>query len=115
VSKEPADPACPARITWLGHSTVLVELDGVRLLTDPMLCDRVTHLRRTTPADAGMLHALDGILVSHLHYDYLDLPSLELPGQSTPLVVPRGAATLLRRCRFERVIEVDPEAYFRIL
>src|SRR3712207_304378 len=111
MSEEPADPAC---ITWLGHSTVLVELDGARLLTDPVFRNRVAHLRRTTPADAGMLHALDGILVSHLHYDHLDLPSLELLDRSTPVVVPRGAGRLLRRRRFEQVIEVETGEEVRI-
>ena len=111
MSEEPADPA---RITWLGHSTVLVELDGARLLTDPVLRNRVAHLRRTTPADAGILHALDAILVSHLHYDHLDLPSLELLGRSTPVVVPRGAGRLLRRRHFEQVIEVDTGGEVRI-
>jgi L-ascorbate metabolism protein UlaG (beta-lactamase superfamily) len=105
--KERADPARRARITWLGHSTVLVELDGTRLLTDPVLRDRVTHLRRTKPADAGMLYALDGVLVSHLHYDHLDYPSLERLGRSVPVVVPRGAGRLLRRRRFEQVVEVE--------
>jgi L-ascorbate metabolism protein UlaG (beta-lactamase superfamily) len=105
--KERADPARRARITWLGHSTVLVELDGTRLLTDPVLRDRVAHLRRTKPADSGMLYALDGVLVSHLHYDHLDYPSLERLGRSVPVVVPRGAGRLLRRRRFEQVVEVE--------
>jgi L-ascorbate metabolism protein UlaG (beta-lactamase superfamily) len=105
--KERPDPARRARITWLGHSTVLVELDGTRLLTDPVLRDRVAHLRRTKPADAGMLYALDGVLVSHLHYDHLDYPSLERLGRSVPVVVPRGAGRLLRRRRFEQVVEVE--------
>jgi L-ascorbate metabolism protein UlaG (beta-lactamase superfamily) len=111
MSEEPADAA---RLTWLGHSTVLVELDGARLLTDPVLRNRVAHLRRTTPADAGMLHALDGILVSHLHYDHLDLPSLEFLDRSTPVVVPRGAGRLLHRRQFEQVIEVDTGEEVRI-
>jgi L-ascorbate metabolism protein UlaG (beta-lactamase superfamily) len=112
--RERAEPARPARITWLGHSTVLVELDGTRVLTDPALRNRVAHLRRTTPADAGQLHALDGILVSHLHHDHLDLPSLERMGRSTPVVVPRGAGGLLRRRRFERIVEVDAGEEVRI-
>jgi L-ascorbate metabolism protein UlaG (beta-lactamase superfamily) len=114
VSKHPADPARPARITWLGHSTVLVELDGTRLLTDPALRKRVGHLRRDAPVDAGMLHALDGILVSHLHYDHLDFPSLEHLGRSVPVIVPRGAGRLLRRRRFERVVEVESGEEVRI-
>ena len=115
VSKERAYPARPARITWLGHSTVLVELDGVWLLTNPVLRDWVAHVRRTTPADARIAPRLDGILVSHLHYSKLATSSLELLGRSTPLVVPLRSGTLFRRCRFERVIEVDPEAYSHIL
>jgi L-ascorbate metabolism protein UlaG (beta-lactamase superfamily) len=99
--------AGPARITWLGHSTVLVELDGTRVLTDPVLRDRVAHLRRTRAADAGMLYAIDGILVSHLHYDHLDFPSLERLGRSVPVVVPRGASGLLLRRGFEQVVEVE--------
>jgi L-ascorbate metabolism protein UlaG (beta-lactamase superfamily) len=114
VSKESAGPERPARITWLGHSTVLVELDGTRVLTDPVLRDRVAHLRRTKPADAGMLYALDGILVSHLHYDHLDYPSLERLGRSVPVVVPRGAGRLLRRRRFEQVVEVETGEEVRI-
>jgi L-ascorbate metabolism protein UlaG (beta-lactamase superfamily) len=114
VSNESADPARPARLTWLGHSTVLIELDGARLLTDPVLRDRVAHLRRTTPADAVMLHALDGILISHLHHDHLDLPSLKYLGRSIRVVVPRGAGKLLRRRRFERVVEVDTGEEVRI-
>lgn len=96
VSKESADPAPPARLIWLGHSTVLIELDGARLLTDPVLRDRVAHLRRTIPADAVMLHALDGILIPHLHHDHLDLPSLRYLGRSMCVVV-LPARTLPRR------------------
>jgi L-ascorbate metabolism protein UlaG (beta-lactamase superfamily) len=114
VSKGSAGPARHAHITWLGHSTVLVELDGTRLLTDPVLRDRVAHLRRTKPADAGMLYALDGILVSHLHYDHLDFPSLERLGRSVPVVVPRGAGRLLRRRRFEQIVEVETGEEVRI-
>jgi L-ascorbate metabolism protein UlaG (beta-lactamase superfamily) len=61
-----------------------------------------------------MLHALDGVLVSHLHYDHLDLPSLERLGRSVPVVVPRGAGGLLRRRRFERILEVDAGEEVRI-
>jgi L-ascorbate metabolism protein UlaG (beta-lactamase superfamily) len=114
VNKEPADPAHTARITWLGHSTVLVELDGTRVLTDPVLRNRVAHLRRTKPADTGQLRALDGILLSHLHYDHLDFPSLERLGRSVPVVVPRGAGRLLRRRRFVQVVEVETGEEVRI-
>ena len=69
------------RITWVGHSTVLIELDGVRLLTDPVLRNRLAHLRRVgARADAGALRGVDAVLISHLHYDHLDVPSLQRLG-----------------------------------
>lgn len=86
---------------------MLIELDGVRLLTDPVLRARLAHLRRVAPVDRSALRAADAILVSHVHYDHLDLPSLEQLGRSVPIVVPRGAGALLRRRRFERVLEVE--------
>ena len=52
------------RIRWVGHSTVLVELDGVRLLTDPLLRERVVMLRRTEPLDVDDLGDLDAVLIS---------------------------------------------------
>jgi L-ascorbate metabolism protein UlaG (beta-lactamase superfamily) len=102
------------RITWLGHSTVLVELDGVGLLTDPLLRPRVLHLRRTGPVNWEALRAVSAVVVSHGHYDHLDLPSLRLLGRSLPLVVPRGAARLLQRRGFEHVLELEAGAETRI-
>ena len=72
-------------ITWVGHSTVLLELDGVRLLTDPVLRRRMMHLRRVSGgADVGALHDVDALLVSHLHYDHLDVQSLRTVGRASP-------------------------------
>jgi L-ascorbate metabolism protein UlaG (beta-lactamase superfamily) len=96
-----------ARIGYVGHATVLVELDGVRLLTDPLLRTRVAHLRRTTRVDPHTFRGVDAVLLSHAHRDHLDLPSLERVGRSIPLVVPRGLGPLLRRRRFEHVLEVE--------
>ena len=68
-----------ARIEYVGHGTVFVDLDGVRLLTAPLLRNRVAHLRRSTPVSARTRRGVDAVLVSHAHYDHLDLPSLEKP------------------------------------
>jgi L-ascorbate metabolism protein UlaG (beta-lactamase superfamily) len=95
------------RVTWVGHATVLIELGGVRLLTDPLLRNRVAHLRRSTPVAARALRGLDAVLVSHAHYDHLDLPSLEKLGKKIPVVVPRGLGGLLRKRKFESVLEVE--------
>ena len=65
------------RVTYVGHATVLLELDGMRFLTDPVLRSRLAHLRRQGPTPAGDSAAdLDAILISHLHHDHTDLPSL---------------------------------------
>ncbi len=95
-------------ITWVGHSTVLLELDGVRLLTDPVLRGRMVHLRRVSAsADVGALHDVDALLVSHLHYDHLDVKSLRLVGRATRVVVPVGAGDMLRSRGFAHVTELD--------
>jgi L-ascorbate metabolism protein UlaG (beta-lactamase superfamily) len=96
-----------AYLTWLGHSTVLVDLDGVRLLSDPVLRDRVAHLRRRGRVDPAQYTNIDAVLVSHLHFDHLDLPSLERLGHGMQLVVPRGGGALLRQRGFRRVAEVE--------
>jgi L-ascorbate metabolism protein UlaG (beta-lactamase superfamily) len=96
-----------ARIEYVGHATVFVDLDGVRLLTDPLLRNRVAHLRRSTPVAARTLRGVDAVLVSHAHYDHLDLPSLEKLGKKIPVVVPRGLGGLLRKRKFESVVEVE--------
>ncbi len=95
------------RIVFLGHSTVLIELDGVRLLTDPLLRGRVAHLRRQVPAvDMELCADPSAVLISHLHHDHVDLPSLRTLGRGTPLIVPRGAGSWLRSKGFSDVSEV---------
>jgi L-ascorbate metabolism protein UlaG (beta-lactamase superfamily) len=96
-----------ARIEYVGHATVFVDLDGVRLLTDPLLRNRVAHLRRSTPVSARTRRGVVAVLISHAHYDHLDLPSLEKLGKKIPVIVPRGLGGLLRKRRFESVIEVE--------
>lgn len=95
------------RIEYVGHATVVVDLDGVRLITDPLLRNRVAHLKRSVSVDAKALRGLDTALISHAHYDHLDLPSLEKLGKKLPIVVPRGLGGLLRKRRFESVLEVE--------
>jgi L-ascorbate metabolism protein UlaG (beta-lactamase superfamily) len=93
-------------VCWLGHSTVRFELDGVRLLTDPLLRSRVLHLRRAAPLILEGLADLDAVLISHLHYDHLDLPSLQRIRRGVPIVVPKGAGGLVRGRGFRTVVEL---------
>ena len=95
------------RIVFLGHATVLIEVDGVRLLTDPLLRGRVAHLRRQVPPVQRDLFAnVDVVLISHLHHDHLDLASLRLLGEETHVVAPAGAGAWLRRKGFATVTEL---------
>ena len=96
------------RLTWVGHSTVLIELDGTRFLTDPLLRTRVGHLRRVQPVEPISVGPLDGVLISHGHYDHLDVPSLRKLDPSTPLVVPKGGASMLRRAGRKNIVEATP-------
>jgi L-ascorbate metabolism protein UlaG (beta-lactamase superfamily) len=103
-----------ARIVFVGHSTVLIELDGVRVLTDPLLRERLLHLRRVRPvAHEGLEHP-DAVLISHLHRDHLDFPSLRRLGADTRVVVPTGAGSLLRRKGFREVTELGVGEELRI-
>jgi len=94
------------RITYVGHATTLIELGEARLLTDPILRDRLLHIRRHGPGPGPEIAAgLDAVLISHLHPDHLDFPSLRALGRETAIVVPSGGAGMLRRRRFGNVIE----------
>jgi L-ascorbate metabolism protein UlaG (beta-lactamase superfamily) len=95
------------RLTWLGHSTVLIEADGVRFLTDPVLRARVLHLRRVAASAWHDNRNVDAVLISHLHYDHLDFASLSGLRKSL-FVVPRGAGSLMRRRGFRHVVELEP-------
>jgi len=94
-------------VTYLGHATVRLEVAGARLLTDPVLRDRVGHLRRRSARIAPRAYrAIDGVVISHLHLDHLDIPSLRRLPRDVPIVLPRGGGRLLRRRGFSHVLEV---------
>jgi L-ascorbate metabolism protein UlaG (beta-lactamase superfamily) len=97
----------PIRITFVGHATVRMEIDGVSLITDPIFRRRLLHLRRhgTRPAPADRERA-DAILLSHLHLDHTDLRSLRELGDGIPLIGPPGSAGFLGRRGFGDVTEL---------
>jgi L-ascorbate metabolism protein UlaG (beta-lactamase superfamily) len=84
-------------VTWLGHSTVVLDLDGVRLVTDPLLRRHAGILRRRGPAPRREAWAgADGVLLSHLHHDHADLASLRLLA-GVPVFTAEENATWARR------------------
>lgn len=112
-------------VTWLGHATALVEIDGYRVLTDPVWGDRCSPSRtvgpqRLHPAPLPLesLPALDAVVISHDHYDHLDMSTVRALArtQRAPFVVPLGVGAHLREWGLapERIIELDWHAESRI-
>ena len=94
------------RITWVGHATVLLELDGARLLTDPILRKRIAHLRTVhPPPDRDELGPIDAVLLSHAHRDHLDIRSLRRLGRGVPVLAAQGAVRSLRRRGFRGAVD----------
>lgn len=104
-------------VTWVGHATVLVQMENLTFLTDPIWSNRASPARWFGPnrfVKPGLsikdLPAIDFVLISHNHYDHLDLPTLrKLAKRSadTKFFVPLGNAALLRKNGIDRVQELD--------
>jgi L-ascorbate metabolism protein UlaG (beta-lactamase superfamily) len=105
------------RATWLGHSTVLVEIDGVRLLTDPVWGARASPSQlagpkrfQPVPVALTALPELDAVLISHDHYDHLCYPTLrELAKTTVPFITSLGVGAHLQSWGIapERITELD--------
>jgi L-ascorbate metabolism protein UlaG (beta-lactamase superfamily) len=94
-------------LTYIGHATTLLRLDGVSILTDPMLRGGLGPLRRQTPPpDPEVPEIADLVLISHLHRDHLDLPSLRRFPAHTPVVVPRDSAGWATKAGAENIHEL---------
>jgi N-acyl-phosphatidylethanolamine-hydrolysing phospholipase D len=95
-------------ITWIGHSSFLIQMGGINILTDPVFGDLSFLFPRVCPPGimAHTLPPIDIILLSHNHRDHCDLPSLNLfKNQEIPLLVPLGDKGWLNDCGFNKVFE----------
>jgi L-ascorbate metabolism protein UlaG (beta-lactamase superfamily) len=105
------------RATWLGHSTVLIEIDGLRVLTDPVWGPRASPSRfagpkrfQPVPVPLRALPSVDVVIVSHDHYDHLDYPTIrELAKREVPFVTSLGVGAHLEAwgVRPELIVELD--------
>ena len=97
-----------AKVDWLGHATVRIELDGIRILTDPTIRERIGPLdRKVPPISRSAIERIDLVLISHLHQDHLDLPSLRRLGDPR-LIVPAGSGDIFRAAGHRDVDEFSP-------
>jgi L-ascorbate metabolism protein UlaG (beta-lactamase superfamily) len=105
----------PDTATYVGHATVLLDVDGTRLLTDPVLRRRVGPLVRHGPAPAPKTaENLDAVLISHLHRDHVDLPSLRRLDRETPMLVPPGSGGFFAHHGFAAATELTPGESSRV-
>jgi L-ascorbate metabolism protein UlaG (beta-lactamase superfamily) len=94
-------------VRYIGHATTLLRLDGTAILTDPILRTRLGPLRRQGPTPPPDLpEIVDLVLISHLHRDHLDLPSLRRLSRGTPLLVPHGATPWAAKAGAEDIREI---------
>jgi len=103
-------------LTWIGHATMLIQLDGVNVLTDPHFSERASPVsfagpRRLNPPGLAFeaLPRIDVVVISHDHYDHLDRPSVQqLAATHRPLfLVPLGLKAWFASLGIERVTELD--------
>ncbi|MEO6409348.1 MAG: MBL fold metallo-hydrolase [Burkholderiaceae bacterium] len=113
-----AGVAMQPAVTWIGHATVLAQLGGINLLTDPHFSQRASPLsfigpkRQVEPGiELAALPHIDVVLISHNHYDHLDEASVRAlaaqPGGSPVFIVPLGLKAWFAGCGIVNVIELD--------
>jgi L-ascorbate metabolism protein UlaG (beta-lactamase superfamily) len=110
-------PATGLRVTWLGHSTLLIEIDGYRVLTDPVWGPRASPSRfagpkrfQPVPVALRAMPPLDVVVVSHNHYDHLDYTTIrQLRARDGPFVTSLGVGSHLEAwgVRPESIVELD--------
>ncbi len=111
-------PATDVAVTWFGHSSALIEVDGYRVLADPVWSQRCSPSRTVgpqrmhpVPAQLDALPAVDAVIISHDHYDHLDIDTIRSLArtQRCSFFVPLGVGAHLRNWRIppERIVELD--------
>lgn len=104
------------QITFLGHSTVLIQSSSASFLTDPVLSEKVLWLKRRIPLPVKPeeLPEPTAILISHAHYDHLDLPSFKYFSSKIPMILPKGLGRLVSKFCRNPLIELSHGASHEI-
>ncbi|WP_301107589.1 MBL fold metallo-hydrolase [Sporosarcina sp.] len=98
-----------ASITWIGHSTFLIQMNGINMITDPVWASRMPIMKRLTEPGIKLneLPEIDIVFISHGHYDHLDFPTLRrLKGKPT-YFVPAGLKNAFKRRGYKKVVEAE--------
>ena len=106
----PRAPVGETMVTWVGHSTFVLQIKGLTILTDPVWSKRIPGVRqRLTPPGVAWSHLpkIDAVVISHNHYDHLDAPTMRRLPRDTPLFVPARLKAWFARRGFTRVTELD--------
>jgi L-ascorbate metabolism protein UlaG (beta-lactamase superfamily) len=118
ITPDPSLPIADLAITWYGHSSAVIEVDGYRVLADPVWSDRCSPSQtlgpqrlHPVPAPLDALPAIDAVIISHDHYDHLDVDTIKQLArtQRAKFFVPLGIGAHLRTWRIpdDRIVELD--------
>ena len=108
------NPSVPLQLTWVGHATFLIQFNNQTILTDPVFSNRASPVtfagprRYSQPAlSISDLPPIDYVVISHNHYDHMDLASIAELGNGPTWIVPLDNASYLQRIGIEKVVELD--------
>jgi L-ascorbate metabolism protein UlaG (beta-lactamase superfamily) len=97
-------------VTWVGHASFVIQTGGLTVLTDPVWSSRIPGwITRFTPPGIAWesLPRIDAVLISHNHYDHLDLPTITRLPRDTPMLVPGNLGWWFRRRGFRDITDFD--------
>lgn len=112
--KQIKSPGDEPQVTWIGHSTVLIQYNEINILTDPIFSDRCSPFsfagpRRLIPAAIKIpdLPKIDYVVISHNHYDHLDLQSVKKLGNAPKWIIPSGLKEWFNGQKITNVVELN--------
>ena len=107
MSAEKGETKERCRVTFLGHASALITMNGINVIADPIFSRHVFFFvwrRGGVPMKVEELPPIDLILISHGHYDHLDLPTIRKLPREIPVITPPGLRTVLKWARRKRVV-----------
>ncbi|KXZ16587.1 MBL fold metallo-hydrolase [Bacillus nakamurai] len=107
--KNVANNRTKTSITWIGHSTFLIQMHGLNMITDPVWASRMGLQKRLTKPgyELSEMPEIDVVLISHGHYDHLDFPSIKRLKGNPAYYVPMGLKQLFIKKGYKKVYEVN--------